>query len=104
MSADSDYDQRQYRRMAEILANYEKHECSLATVVSTIEGLIGVLESVSTARRNELLSCWGVFEEVYAVGLEQGQTDLDAIYAEPIARGIRDLKRLIVEHSGVSAA
>lgn len=94
----NDYNRRQYLRMIDAIDDYEKKNSSLASLVPTLEGLIGALEGISNEQRNELLRRWGALEEVHAVNLDEGTTE--AVHSKIIAKAVQDLRVLVVQYTG----
>jgi hypothetical protein len=62
----SDYDDRHYRRMLNLIADYGTAQIGLRRLAGDIEGLIVALEDVSENVRDQLLSLWSPIEVAYA--------------------------------------
>lgn len=95
MRETDDYNERQYKRMLQMIEAYECRQIGVATLIDNVYGLIRALEGVSDEWRSSLLRKWGPLEEVYAVSLHQGKTDLDDCDRKEIEAALADLKEAL---------
>jgi hypothetical protein len=63
--------------MKERLFLYERDEIQLRTLIADLDFLIEAFESVDQAWRESLRKEWSILEEVNAIALDRGVTDLD---------------------------
>lgn len=73
----SERDCRQLELMKERLFLYERDEIQLRTLIADLDFLIEAFESVDPAWRESLRKEWSILEEVNAVALDRGVTELD---------------------------
>lgn len=89
------YNQRQYKRMIALIEDYKNGHIGIQTLVGDLEALILALENVTQDHRNLLLSHWGILEDVYAVALDKGMTELDKHSRELVADALSTLQKVI---------
>ncbi len=95
MSENILYNQRQYARILELIGSFETGKVSFDRLVRDIEALIMTMENISPDYKNILLSKWGILEEVYAVSMDQGLTEVSPEYQQTINSSLSDLCELI---------
>lgn len=96
----SDYDRRQYERMRTAISDYEAKGTTFATLVRTIDALIGALEKVPSSDRDDLLREWGALEEIYALSLDERKPELEFVHVDVISKAIANLKEIISRRIG----
>lgn len=69
----SDYDKRQLGRMLAALNQYDKGTLSIDALISSIDGLISVLETKDSGFKDNLQKQWGALEIAYASALDKGR-------------------------------
>ena len=67
----AEYDQRQYRLMADQLQGYEEGKLNLASLVSRLEALLSALEAPDKVWKNDFWSIRACLETVYAVAFDR---------------------------------
>lgn len=88
------FDARQYRLMMISLEVYQNGKIGLRQLISSLEGLAGVLEQVPEEWQETFYRKWGVLEEVYSVARDnKGEPDKESEHL--IAQAIRELIKLI---------
>jgi hypothetical protein len=99
-----EYDQRQYRLMADLLERFEERKTDLPSLVVGLKTLLAVLEAPDEAWKNDFRREWAALEIVLAVALdhlEQGLIqDVGAIINDPtkqvrIKQAVNNLKKLL---------
>ena len=68
-----DYDRRQLESMLAQFQAYQLGKIDLPWLISSLESLLGCLESLPEAWREEFRDHWGVLEEVYSVAIVREQ-------------------------------
>ncbi len=108
----AEYDQRQYRLMADQLQGYEEGKLNLASLVSRLEALLSALEAPDKAWKNDFWSKWGTLETVYAVALDRNEQglapDAQATINDPshralINEAVQNLRRLVQDRIDTTA-
>ena len=96
----NEYDERQFNRLLEFIAQYEREQLSLSMLVGNIEGLLGSIQGISTAQRNELVRRWGILDEVLALCLDEGERGLRHDEADLVHRALVELRGLCLKYIG----
>jgi hypothetical protein len=92
----SEREERQLDLMREQLERYRNGEIRLPKLIADLDALIDALEEADPAWRRSLRERWAVFEEVYAVSLDRGVTELDEEGRGLVRRAVDDLLQLLV--------
>ena len=91
----SEYDQRQYQFMANLLDGFEKHLLSLSRLINDLEGLLEVLQSPEETWKEAFRNEWGTLEVVYAVALDRGENVLSPEGTKVVAEAIKNMNQLL---------
>ena len=75
----------------------------LPSLVSGLEALLASLEAADQAWVDRFRNEWWTLEQVYAVALDRGQTELSAEEASEIAKTIAKMKPLLADRVAVHA-
>ena len=65
------HDRRQLESMKDQLDAYKSGRIDLDALISSIESLLGVAETISSGWLDELRKHWGILEQVYSVAIVQ---------------------------------
>jgi hypothetical protein len=69
----SDYDNRQYRLIAERIVQYEKASFGLKHLIADLDALLCALQQADGNWKAAFQKQWSVLEEVYEVALDRGK-------------------------------
>src|SRR4051794_9440662 len=102
----TDYNARQYRRMADAIERFEQKASDLPTLVAAWESLLAVLEAPERHWVDQFRSEWGTLEATYALALSRVEDGLcpevDTAILNPINQSliktaVNNLKHLLNE-------
>lgn len=91
----TDYNQRQYGLMLDLISNYRQRKIELSKLVNELDALNSVLESPSQSWVNKFEAAWARLEDVYAVMITDGRSELDNLDLELINKSLNELEELI---------
>ncbi|MDH5641410.1 MAG: hypothetical protein OEY28_08965 [Nitrospira sp.] len=91
----ADYDRRQYQRMLDLVLAYQKGAIGLAALVDNLDALRRALNSPSRVWLEQFEHLWGVLEDVYAVMLDNKETELRGVNSKLVNQSLNDLPALI---------
>jgi hypothetical protein len=74
----SDHNQRQYRRMTNMIEAFERHKMDLGALVDGLDGLLNSLEGVHESWKDTFLGYWGKLEDARAVAMYNGSPSEDS--------------------------
>jgi hypothetical protein len=107
-----EYDQRQYRLMADQLHRLEEGNIGLVSLIGRLKSLLSVLEATDEAWKDDFRSEWGTLEIAYAMILhrkEQGlktdvQIAIDDLAKRPdVVAALQKMRRLLQERIHTTA-
>jgi hypothetical protein len=96
----SDYDQRQYRLMLEMLTAFEQGTIDLHTLgplIDNLEGLLNVLQSAGPSWKDRFLQDWGVLEDTRGFAIFKGAAVFNDETTGLLRASIAKLKLLALE-------
>src|SRR5436309_3455032 len=99
----TEHDQRQYELMSVAIQQYEDGTINLPSLVSGLEALLASLEAADRGWVERFRSEWWTLEQVYAVALDRGQTELSAEEEAEIGTAIANMRRLLADRVAVQA-
>jgi hypothetical protein len=88
-------DRRQLELLRERLFLYERDEIPLRTLIADLDFLIEAFEGADAAWREALRKEWAILEEVNAVALDRGVTELDPESERLVDRAVHGLFELV---------
>lgn len=91
--------------MLDLLHAYERGHVNLGTLIRNLEALLESLQSVNSDWRNLFLREWGKLEDVHAVALDRGTTQLEERQPWLMTEAITELEHLVqlkLEEAGTS--
>lgn len=91
------YDKRQYNLMSERLRRFEEGASDLSSLVAGLDSLLECLEVPDEEWKQRFRSEWGTLEQVYAVALHHGQTELSVEEETLVNRAVCAIKQLLAE-------
>ncbi|HEY9630266.1 MAG TPA: hypothetical protein V6C84_23480 [Coleofasciculaceae cyanobacterium] len=91
----SKYDQRQYQLMKLCIEGFEIGNVNLRVLISSLEGLLDVLQEASEEWKASFRSAWWTLEEVYAVASDRGQNYLSSEEQVLVYEAINEIKQLL---------
>lgn len=97
----TEYDHRQYGAMAVALQQYEDGTINLPSLVSGLESLLACLEAADQNWVERFRSEWWTLEQVYAVAIDRGQTDLSAEEVAEVGTAIANLRHILTNRLAV---
>ena len=97
MSAASEYDQRQYRRMLQTIFRYENGNDSLRNLVYDLQTLVGVLEEKDIGWSTRYTNLWGPIDDIYQVVVSYKGKGITEDDQREILNRTAALKSLIAE-------
>lgn len=80
----TNHDLRQYRHMAERLAQFDSEEIGLGPLIADLEALLEALEEPDLSWKARVRTQWEILEEIYAVAREQRMRELPVDYSERV--------------------
>ncbi len=107
-----EYDQRQYRLMADQLQRFEEGQLGLVSLIGSLKSLLSVLEATDEAWKDDFRSEWGTLEVAYAMMLDQKGDGLvpneqaalnDLANRADIRQAVRNMQRLVQERIDTTA-
>jgi hypothetical protein len=99
----SEYDERQYRAMAEQLTQYRQHAISLDHLISGLDALLSLLEQPDRAWKAAFRSEWGTLEVEHAVALDQGRSQLPVESQQRVHAAVSRLSQLLASRIGAES-
>lgn len=93
----SEYDQRQLHLMSEYIKEFEQGKLKLESLIDTLEALIVSLQTTPASWKDAFESEWWTLEQLYAVALEQSETNLLSSSRDTIDETIVNMKHLLGE-------
>jgi hypothetical protein len=97
------YDKRQYNLMIEHLRRFEEGASDLSSLIGGLDALLECLEAPDEEWKQRFWSEWWTLEQVYAVALERGQTELSAEEQALVNQAVNNIKQLLAERVPVQA-
>ncbi|NBQ70046.1 MAG: hypothetical protein EBU46_14950 [Nitrosomonadaceae bacterium] len=94
MTIISEYNQRQLNLLKKFIDDYEKGNITLPLLISNIEGLLTALENFPPKQHNELVSKWGVLEEIHSICLDENNRPLNLYEKDTIDQVLLELQKL----------
>lgn len=92
---DSDHNSRQYNLMLRNISLYQEDSIRLGDLVNTLEALNGALQHPTSEWSEAFEPAWGKLEDVYAVMLDEGRTESNAVEIMLIKDSVARLRALI---------
>jgi hypothetical protein len=99
----AEYDKRQYDLMAEHLRRFEEGSSNLGTLVAGLDSLMACLEAPDQEWIQRFRSEWWTLEQVYAVALDRGKTELSAEDEALVNEAVAKMKQLLAERVPVQS-
>lgn len=93
----SEFDARQLRKMKLQLAAFRRGELSLGSFIGDMDFLLNALESIPLDWKQRVHEFVATLEEVYAVGLDLGHTEVDEQGQGFIAEATEAIQRCLEE-------
>lgn len=97
------YDQRQFSLMIEHLRRFEEGASDLSSLIAGLDALLNCLEAPDEEWKQRFRSEWWTLEQVYAVALHHGQTELPAEEEVLVNQAVTNMKQLLAERVPVQA-
>jgi hypothetical protein len=91
----SDYDQRQYQRMADCLESFEKAETDLHRLINDLDALRQVLEAADEEWLQKFQDEWIVMELNYARAADKGLSKLPPSDVAEVWQAVDAIKALV---------
>jgi hypothetical protein len=89
------HDRRQLETMRIQLEAYEVGRIDLSALISSLESLMGVLETIPTIWRQAFRKHWGMLEEIYSTAVVQEEPIETPANASLIAPSLREMRGMI---------
>ncbi len=93
----NEYDQRQYNLMYECLKGFEVGNVNLRVLISSLRGLINVLQEPEDEWKTSFLCEWWTLEEIYSLALDKEQNQLSETDRNSVYEAIDNMKKLLSE-------
>lgn len=93
----SEYDQRQYKRMSVLLAEFDGSVFGLRKIIADLEALVGCLQDADKAWKQTVWNRIGALEQVNAVMLDQGRETMNETDRAIVDNAIKELVGLVDE-------
>lgn len=93
----SEYDARQLRKMKLQLAAFQRGELSLAGFIGDVDFLLNAMEAVPLEWKQRVHEFVVTLEEVYAMALDLGHTEVDEQGQRFVAEAIEGMQRCLDE-------
>lgn len=97
------YDRRQYNLMLEHLRRFEEGASDLSSLIGGLDSLLECLEAPNEEWKQRFRNKWGTLEQVYAVALDRGQTELSIEDEALVNQAVRNIRQLLAEQVPVEA-
>jgi hypothetical protein len=91
----SDYDQRQYKLMLELLKAFDKRSLGLRKLIADLEALLVCLQDTDEEWKESFHKQWGRLEDVYADALDKGYKQLPQDDQTRVEDAIYHLQQLV---------
>jgi len=93
----SEFDARQLRKMKLQLAAFQRGELSLAGIIGDVDFLLNAMEAIPLAWKQRVHEFVVTLEEVYAIALDLGYTEVDEQGQRFIAEAIEGIQHCLDE-------
>ena len=94
-AAMSDYDQRQYKRMSDILTEFGGSAFGLRKVIGELEALVRCLQDADQSWKQTVWNKIGDLEEVNAFMLDQDREEMNETDRSIVDKAIKELVELV---------
>ena len=92
----NEYDQRQYNLMYKCLKGFEVGNVNLRVLISSLRGLINILQEPEDEWKTSFLCEWWTLEEIYSLALDKEQNQLSETDRNSVYEAIDNMKKLIL--------
>lgn len=92
MEAFPSYDERQYRLMLGRLDAYQRGQIGLSPLITDLEALCDALQNTTADWRQDFWQKWGKLEDVYAIALDEGRSELEPTEEVVVNQVINNLR------------
>jgi hypothetical protein len=93
----AEHDRRQYDLMEEHLRHFEEGVTDLGALIAGLDTLLECLEAADKAWKAQFRSEWWTLEQVYALALDRGQTQLPPESRALINEAVKNMRRLLAD-------
>lgn len=91
----SEHDQRQYILMKQCIQGFESGNVNLRVLISSLKGLLDVLQSVRQEWKDAFSGEWWTLEEVYSFASDQEKAYLSQEDQKLVYEAIENMKQLL---------
>lgn len=99
----SDYDSRRFRLMLSVLGAFDERAIGLGKAIADLEVLFRSLRDTAEAWTGVFYKQWAILEEIYAVALDRGFSQLPPGDQKLVEGVMRTLRQLVQERIDATA-